>query len=64
MRRTYLTCNPVCKECGNEMILDDVDYNFEGNQDEYWLCEKCYSGIFIKIRYGRVVKTEFSKGEQ
>lgn len=43
------------------MILDDVDYNFKGNHDNYWLCEKCHSACFEKIRYGKSVKVTFEK---
>lgn len=25
----------VCPICKSEMVLDDVDYNFDGNQNEY-----------------------------
>ena len=32
-----------CKYCNSEMRLDDVDYNFKGNKDNYWICEKCNS---------------------
>lgn len=63
MRRTYLKQKPVCKTCGKEMILDDVDYDFEGKQDEYWLCETCFDSVFVKVRYGKVCKAEYSKGE-
>lgn len=30
-----------CKECGAEMYLDDEDFNFKGNKDKYWCCDKC-----------------------
>ena len=26
-----------CKNCDKEMRRDDVDYNFEGNYDVYWV---------------------------
>lgn len=29
-----------CKECGAEMYLDDVDRNFKGNYDNYYLVYK------------------------
>lgn len=28
---------PVCPKCHKQMKLDDIDFNFSGNQDEYWL---------------------------
>ena len=51
----------ICKYCGKEMRLDDVDYNFKGNQDNYWLCDNCNASAFEKIRYGESVKVEFYK---
>ena len=63
MGRTYLKEKPICKNCGKEMILDDVDYDFEGKQDEYWICRECPEGVFVKVRYGKVCKVEYSKGE-
>ena len=32
-----------CKYCNSEMRLDDVDYNFKGNKDNYWVCDNCNS---------------------
>ena len=42
------------------MILDDVDFNFKGNQDEWWICENehCEYSFIAKIRYGKVQKIE------
>ena len=51
----------ICKYCGKEMNLDDVDYNFKGNQDNYWLCDNCHASAFEKIRYGKSVKVDFQK---
>lgn len=62
MRETYLKEKLICKTCGKEMILNDIDYSFKGCQDEYWLCEKCFVGAFVKVRYGKVCKIEYSKG--
>lgn len=28
--------------------------------DEYYICEKCSVGAFVKVRYGKVCKTEFT----
>lgn len=28
-----------CHFCESEMVLDDCDYNFKGNKDNYWICE-------------------------
>lgn len=63
---------PVCPVCNMPMYLDDVDYDFQGKQDEYWCCDnlnqindkdKCYYGAFVKVRYGKVCKIEIVKGE-
>lgn len=48
----------VCPICWNEMVLDDVDYNFEGNQNEYWICNKCDSSGYVKVRYGKPISKE------
>ena len=48
-----------CRNCGNEMRLDDVDYNFKGNQNNYFLCDVCQTAAFEKIRYGKSVFVEF-----
>lgn len=42
---------PICKYCGGEMEIDDIDFNFAGNQDECWICRTCSSILFRKIRY-------------
>lgn len=52
-----------CHFCDSEMILDDCDYNFKGNKDNYWICEKCNSFTFEKIRYGKSIYKEFHKSE-
>lgn len=51
---------PICPHCKIEMYLDDVDYNFKGNQDEYWLCEKCYIGAIAKVRHNKRVCIEYN----
>lgn len=67
MRPTYLKKEnyPVCPSCNVPMILDDVDYDFEGKQDEYWICPRiengsCEHGAFVKVRYGKVCKIDFN----
>lgn len=52
-----------CKYCGNEMFLDDKDFNFEGCYNDYWLCEKCGAGAVEKVRYGKIVSVLWQKGE-
>ena len=53
-----------CHFCESEMILDDCDYNFKGNKDNYWICQKCNSSTFEKIRYGKSIYKEFHKSEK
>lgn len=43
----------LCKECGAKMFLDDKDYNFKGNYDNYWCCEKCQTSCIEKVRFGQ-----------
>lgn len=54
----------VCKFCNSEMRLDDVDFNFKGNKDNYWICDCCHSFALQKIRYGQSVSVEFKKAEE
>lgn len=46
------------------MILDDCDFNFKGNKDNYWMCNNCGAYAWEKIRYGKSIKVNFEKGEQ
>lgn len=52
-----------CVFCKSEMKLDDIDYNFEGCQDEDWYCPKCHAALFVKVRYNKVVAKRFMKGD-
>lgn len=52
-----------CKYCGKEMWLDDVDFNFKGNKDNYWICRECYATAIEKIRFNRTVSVKFEKEE-
>ena len=45
------------------MELDDVDYNFKGNQDNYWVCGNCNARAFEKIRYGKSVRVDFYRDD-
>jgi len=38
------------------MYLDDVDYNFKGNKDNYWCCEKCQTSCIEQIRFSQSFK--------
>lgn len=53
-----------CRFCGNDMRLDDVDFNFKGNKDNYWSCDYCNASAYEKIRYGKTVRIEQTKGEE
>ena len=53
-----------CKYCGKEMWLDDVDFNFKGNKDNYWICREFYATAIEKIRFNRTVSVKFEKEEQ
>ena len=45
------------------MSLDDVDYSFKGNQDNYWVCDNCNARSVEKIRYGKSIKVDFYKND-
>lgn len=53
-----------CKYCGKEMKLDDVDFNFKGNKDNYYICDDCGANAIEKIRYGKSVSINFEKGDE
>lgn len=53
-----------CKYCNNEMRLDDVDFNFKGNKDNYYVCDNCNARAFEKIRYGKSISVEFEKDDE
>lgn len=42
-----------CAKCGEEMYLDDKDYNFKGNYDDYWCCPKCDTYCVEEVRFGQ-----------
>ena len=45
-----------CRECGANMCLDDKDYNFKGNYDNYWNCEKCQTSCIEQVRFSKPFK--------
>ena len=45
------------------MRLDDVDFNFKGNKDKYFICDNCNASALEKIRYGKTVSVSFEQGE-
>ena len=50
----YTQIIPKCFNCDHEMILDDIDFKFEGNQDNYFICTKCNSEIIQNVRFGKI----------
>lgn len=42
----------LCRDCYNEMLLDDVDFNFKGNYNNYWLCS-CGWSCYEEVRYSQ-----------
>lgn len=48
-----------CRECNADMFLDDKDFNFEGNYDNYWLCLKCSASCVEKVRYGQCYRQDW-----
>lgn len=53
-----------CKYCNSEMRLDDVDFNFKGNKDNYWECDTCNATALEKIRYGKSINVKFQEAEE
>ena len=53
----------LCINCGSEMRIDDVGYNFKGNKDNYFVCDKCNCCCVEKIRYGKTVEVEWDKSD-
>ena len=51
----------ICKNCGNEMELDDYDFHFKGCKDNYWTCYPCNLIAIEKIRYGKQIKIEWDE---
>lgn len=49
----------ICKNCGKQMQKDDVDFNFRGNYDIYWVCDSCSTSCIEKIRFGKIFKEEW-----
>lgn len=43
----------ICRECGAEMFLDDKDYNFKGNYNNYWCCPECTTSCLEEVRFGQ-----------
>lgn len=52
-----------CKFCGSDMTLDDTDFNFPGNHDDYWFCPKCEASCLQAIRFNRPFKEYWISGD-
>lgn len=50
-----------CPVCGQPLYNEDVDYNFNGNQNEYSECQHCHIFFVFYIRYGKLWKYEKTK---
>ncbi len=48
----------LCPICKKPIELDDIDYRFDGCQDEYWGCPDCSTSAFIRVRYSKIVASE------
>lgn len=53
----------ICKACGEEMRLDDVDLIFKGNKDNYYICDKCNTTCVEKIRYSKQMGVKWYEEE-
>lgn len=53
----------ICKFCGSIMRLDDIDYNFKGNYDNYYKCDNCNASAFEKVRFNKIIYTDFTESE-
>ena len=42
-----------CIECGKDMVVDDIDFNFNGCYDIYFICEDCSVSSIEEIRFGQ-----------
>lgn len=45
-----------CAKCGSEMYLDDRDFIFKGNFDDYWNCPHCTGCCIEYVRYNKTFK--------
>lgn len=45
-----------CPLCNEELVIDDVNYRFEGNKDVYAFCPKCHHTFEFFIRFRKLWK--------
>lgn len=43
----------ICKEYGEKMYLDNIDYNFKGCFNNYFICENCQTSCKEEIRFNQ-----------
>ena len=60
MRLKSILTELECKYCCAKMMLDDINFTFKGNQEEYWYCT-CGASCIVKVRYNRPIKYNYSK---
>ena len=53
-----------CGRCGETIVVDDIDKRFDGCQDEWIVCENCKLHAFVKVRYNKICKVEYSEAEE
>lgn len=51
----------ICPVCGAKLDCYDIDFNFNGNQDEYSECMNCHTSFIFYIRYGGLWKYRKTK---
>ena len=50
-----------CNCCGKLMRLDDTDFNFKGNYDNYCVCDDCDTRCVEVVRYGKIIREIWNK---
>ena len=54
---------PKCPVCGKEMYLEDIDYNYDGNQENYFGCNNDNVSCFQQVRHGKIIFEEVKENE-
>lgn len=50
-----------CKNCNNEMIVDDVDRLSKGSYDKYWICNFCDTSCVEEVRSDMTTKISWQE---
>ena len=53
-----------CKYCKALMRLDDVDFNYKGNKDNYFICDNCNASALEEDKMGKTVNISFNPSEK